>query len=118
MQILCIWNISSYNLQEISLYRITQEWVNNVIKYSEAKNITIQLTKDEEELNLLIEDDGMGFDKSLLTQGTGNGWKNLNSRANLIKGELELDTVVGRRGTTMIVIAPELVVNQNTVLTV
>ncbi|MEQ8238323.1 MAG: sensor histidine kinase [Cyclobacteriaceae bacterium] len=106
------------DLQEISLYRITQEWVNNVIKYSEAKNITIQLTKDEEELNLLIEDDGMGFDKSLLTQGSGNGWKNLNSRANLIKGELELDTVVGRRGTTMIVIAPELVVNQNTVLTV
>ena len=106
------------DIQEISLYRITQEWVNNVIKYASAKNITIQLTKDEEELNLLIEDDGMGFDKSLLTKGSGNGWKNLNSRANLIKGELELDTVLGRRGTTMIVVAPELVLKQNTVLTV
>lgn len=106
------------DVQEISLYRITQEWVNNVIKYSDAQNITIQLTKDEEELNLLIEDNGMGFDKSKLTRGSGNGWKNLNSRANLIKGELELDTLVGRRGSTLIVVAPAFVANQNTIITV
>ncbi|MGK0252036.1 MAG: signal transduction histidine kinase [Gammaproteobacteria bacterium] len=106
------------DVQEISLYRITQEWVNNVIKYSDAQNITIQLTKDEEELNLLIEDNGMGFDKSKLTRGSGNGWKNLNSRANLIKGELELDTLVGRRGSTLIVVAPAYVANQNTIITV
>jgi len=106
------------DVQEISLYRITQEWVNNVIKYSDAQNITIQLTKDEEELNLLIEDNGIGFDKSKLTRGSGTGWKNLNSRANLIKGELELDTLVGRRGSTIIVVAPAFVANQNTIITV
>lgn len=93
-------------VQEISIYRITQEWVNNVLKYSDAAKITIQLTKDEEELTLLIEDNGLGFDPALLRLGKGNGWKNMNSRANLIKGGLELDTTPEMKGNTLIVNAP------------
>ncbi len=94
------------DLQEISLYRITQEWVNNILKYSDATRINIQLTRDESEITLMIEDDGMGFDKSLLTSSKGNGWKNLNSRANLIKGELDLDTTVGIKGSALILNCP------------
>lgn len=94
------------DLQEISLYRITQEWVNNVLKYSNATKINIQLTRDESEITLMIEDNGNGFDQSLLTSGKGNGWKNLNSRANVIKGELELDTTVGVKGSTLILNCP------------
>lgn len=94
------------DLQEISLYRITQEWVNNILKYSDATKINIQLTKDASEITLMIEDNGAGFDRSLLTSGKGNGWKNLNSRANLIKGELELDTTLGMKGTSLILNAP------------
>ncbi len=94
------------DLHEISIYRITQEWVNNIIKYSDATKINIQLTRDESEITLLIEDDGTGFDQSLLTNGKGNGWRNLNSRANLIKGELELDTSPGIKGNTLILNVP------------
>ncbi len=94
------------DIQEISLYRITQEWVNNILKYSDATKINIQLTKDESEITLMIEDNGAGFDRSLLTSGKGNGWKNLNSRTNLIKGELELDTTPGIKGNTLILNAP------------
>ncbi|MEP4136417.1 MAG: tetratricopeptide repeat protein [Cyclobacteriaceae bacterium] len=94
------------DLQEISIYRISQEWINNVLKYSDATKITLSLTKDEEELTLLIEDNGSGFDKNDLISGTGNGWKNMNSRANLIKGVLELDTTAGIKGSTLIVNAP------------
>ncbi len=90
------------DLQEISLYRITQEWVNNILKYSDAQKIVIQITKDHEEITLLIEDDGQGFDKEKLTAGTGNGWRNMTSRSNLIHGELELDTNIGTRGNTLI----------------
>ncbi len=96
------------DIQEISLYRITQEWVNNILKYSDASKINIQLTKDESEITLMIEDDGTGFDKSLLLHGKGNGWKNLNSRANLIKAELELDTAVGLKGNALILNVPIL----------
>ncbi|MEQ9402498.1 MAG: sensor histidine kinase [Cyclobacteriaceae bacterium] len=95
-------------LQEISLYRITQEWINNVLKYSDANKITVQITKDESEITLLIEDNGTGFDKSLLSAGKGNGWRNLNTRANLINGELELESINGVKGNTLIVNAPSL----------
>mgnify|MGYP002777126935 CR=1 FL=1 len=90
------------DLQEISLYRISQEWVNNILKYSDAQKIVIQITKDESEITLLIEDDGMGFEKEKLYAGTGNGWRNMTSRSNLIHGELELDTNLGKKGNTLI----------------
>jgi len=44
----------------------------------------------------------MGFDKYLLVSGKGNGWKNMNSRAKLISGEIDLDTTVGMKGNTFI----------------
>ena len=52
-------------LIEISLFRICQEWVNNVMKYAEPNHITIQLTRDETELTLTVEDDGNGFNSGL-----------------------------------------------------
>ena len=94
------------DVQEISYYRIVQEWVNNVLKYGKADHITIQLTRDEEEMTLLIEDNGPGFDASVLTQSTkGNGWKNIQSRTNLVRGEIALDTHPERKGTTLIIIS-------------
>ena len=100
------------DIQEISLFRISQEWTNNILKYSDASRVTLQITKDEEEITLLIEDDGTGFDQSLLTNGKGNGWKNLNTRANLIQGHLELETVPNQKGNTLIVNAPSTPVAQ------
>ncbi|MEQ6168159.1 tetratricopeptide repeat protein [Ekhidna sp. MALMAid0563] len=93
-------------VQEISLYRISQEWINNIMKYSDANKVTLQITKDEGEITLLIEDNGKGFDKNLLASGKGNGWKNLNTRTNLIQGELELETQLGKKGNVLIVNAP------------
>ncbi|MEQ9424135.1 MAG: tetratricopeptide repeat protein [Cyclobacteriaceae bacterium] len=90
-------------VQEISFYRISQEWVNNILKYGQASQITLQLLKDETEISLTIEDDGPGFEPQVLEQGKGNGWKNIQSRANLINAELELDTRVGVRGSTLMV---------------
>ncbi|MEQ6121491.1 tetratricopeptide repeat protein [Reichenbachiella sp. MALMAid0571] len=96
-------------LQEISIYRIVQEWVNNIIKYSDAQKVTIQLTKDEGEITLTIEDDGMGFEISKLTESKGNGWKNIRSRTNLIHGDLEVDTTVNQRGTLFSINIPVVI---------
>lgn len=95
-----------HELQEISLYRISQEWVNNILKYSDAEKIMLQITQDEEEITLMIEDDGSGFDKDLLINSKGNGWKNLNTRTNLIKGQLELETQPDKKGSVLIMNAP------------
>ena len=101
-------------MQEISIYRIVQEWVNNIIKYSDAGKITVQITKDEQELTLTIEDDGVGFEVNNLTQSEGNGWKNIRSRSNLIHGGLEIDTTIGKRGNLFLINIPleQKIVNQ------
>lgn len=91
------------DVQEISLYRIIQEWVNNILKYGEASHVLIQITRESSSMSLLIEDNGSGFDPNLLTAGKGNGWRNIQSRANLIKGEINLDTSPGRQGNTLII---------------
>ncbi len=93
--------------QKIALYRICQEWVNNVLKYSDANRISLQLVQHEDELVTIIEDNGRGFDKSALTSGSGNGWKNINSRLGLIKGNIEIDSAPGHQGTTVVITVPE-----------
>lgn len=85
---------------EITLYRICQEWINNVMKYSGASRAEIQLIEHSDEVTLMIEDNGKGFDLSALEQGTGNGWKNIQSRIQILKGMVELDSKPGRNGTT------------------
>lgn len=103
---------------EISIYRIIQEWVNNILKYSEAKNISIQISADKEELTLLIEDDGSGFDKGKLLHSTGNGWKNINARVDLIHAKLELNTKLGSKGSSLILNCPLIHRDQNTMIRV
>ncbi|MEQ8364616.1 MAG: tetratricopeptide repeat protein [Cyclobacteriaceae bacterium] len=93
-------------IQEISLYRIIQEWVNNVLKYAQAAKIEVQLVGHEKELSITIEDTGKGFDTHVLEQGSGNGWRNIMSRVKLIHGELEIDSSPNRTGTTLIIRVP------------
>lgn len=93
-------------LMEITLYRIIQEWITNIIKYSEATVIEIQLIGYDQEMNVVVEDNGNGFDTSILEKGSGNGWKNIKSRVNLIKSTVDIDSRQGRKGTTLIVRVP------------
>jgi signal transduction histidine kinase len=92
--------------QKIALYRICQEWVNNVLKYSGATKISVQLVQHDDELVLTIEDNGRGFEASALYSSEGNGWKNINSRLGLIRGVIEIDSSPGREGTTVVITVP------------
>ena len=103
-------------VHEISLYRIIQEWINNVIKYANASTIEVQLIRHEEEINITVEDNGTGFDTTKLELSNGNGWKNINSRVNLIKGEIDIDSVPHRKGTSLMIripISAEIMVTVN-----
>ncbi len=91
---------------EIALYRIIQELLNNIFKYSQASNVCITLTMHEKELNIMIEDDGIGFDINKSKTGKGRGLININSRIKLLKGSIETDTHPGKQGTTVIIDMP------------
>lgn len=92
--------------QKIALYRIIQEFVSNIIKYSDAKNVNISITDHENGLSLMIEDDGLGYDLNAFKNAKGNGWKNIHSRLDLLQGEIEFDTVLGRKNTTISIDIP------------
>lgn len=86
---------------EISLYRILQEWISNVLKYADATEILIQFTAHEDEIVITVEDNGKGFDLKTFENSKGNGWRNINTRLNLIKGSLEIDTQLDRKNSTL-----------------
>ena len=92
---------------EISLYRICQESINNAIKYSQGSKIKVKLTNDVEFINLIIEDDGNGFDLSEIeklnrTRESGNGLNNIRERADLINAKLYINSTPSK-GTTIFV---------------
>ncbi|MBV6645523.1 MAG: hypothetical protein KI790_08730 [Cyclobacteriaceae bacterium] len=92
--------------QKVALYRIIQEVVSNIIKYAKASKINISVTDVGNGISLLVEDDGDGFDISSFKNGKGNGWKNIHSRLDLLGGEIEFDTMEGRKNTTVIIEVP------------
>lgn len=74
---------------EISLYRICQELVNNVVKHSNAQHLSVQLILKAPYLVLIVEDDGKGFD-SKEKQG-GIGLMNIHSRVNTVNGKINYE---------------------------
>ncbi|HEU4634307.1 MAG TPA: PAS domain-containing protein, partial [Flavisolibacter sp.] len=75
---------------KLALYRIIQEQVSNILKYSKAKNVSIILGITDANYTLLIEDDGVGFDPE--KRSSGIGLKNIESRCGLFNGTMELIT--------------------------
>lgn len=76
---------------EISLYRICQELINNIIKHSGAKAVSIQLLKTKTHLVLVVEDNGKGFEWSDANGRNGIGLMNISSRAQAINGEVNYE---------------------------
>lgn len=95
---------------ENNLYRISQEAVNNAIKYAKATKVTITISHNSQFLNLEISDNGQGFDlQKLEAQGhfgtSGHGLFNIRERANFINGQCEIETEKGQ-GTTISINVP------------
>jgi len=83
----------SYNLtneKEIILFRILQEFCNNTLKYSKAKNLKIAFNYTDSYLEINAEDDGVGFDFNNKKNHTGIGLLNIKSRADLIGADIDL----------------------------
>jgi PAS domain S-box-containing protein len=74
----------------LGLYRIIQELLNNALKHAEANHINVHVTRARLELIGIVEDDGHGFDVDVKSQGMG--LSNVESRAQLLKGEIHIDS--------------------------
>ena len=90
-----------YNI-EIEIYRIIQELLSNVLKHARAKEMTVQLIRKNGNLNLVVEDDGVGFKMDGGNGRSGMGLKNIGSRVDKLHGEMKIDS--GKGGGTTVTI--------------
>jgi len=95
---------------EINIYRITQEALNNAIKYAEADEVIIFVSNTDTCLTLSISDNGKGFNTSYLdskvrSASSGNGIINIQERTSLINGEFRIETGIGK-GTKIMIKVP------------
>ncbi len=87
-------------VMEITVYRLVQEALNNIVKHAAATEVLIQLSKNEEHLTVTIEDNGKGFDVVEAKKKEGMGLKNMESRVKYLNGELTIESQPGN-GTTI-----------------
>jgi signal transduction histidine kinase len=82
------------NIYKINLYRIIQEAILNINKYANAKNCTVKIQrKDNDILQLIITDDGAGFD--IKSKKGGIGLNHMRERANSLKGQFDIESKIG-----------------------
>lgn len=84
----------------ITIYRIIQELINNVMKHAGARAAIVQVSKTNGAISITVEDDGKGFDSSILNKSRGIGWSNIQSRVEFLKGKLDVQSAPGK-GTSV-----------------
>ncbi len=94
------------NSLELSIFRMVQELVANAIKHAEASKVNIQLTQHEDNLNIIVEDNGKGFDLSNRDKKKpGMGLTNIEKRVEHLEGNFTVDSVLGK-GTSILIDIP------------
>jgi len=79
-----------------SLYRIAQEILNNVLKHAEATQVTVELTSDGAWAELLVRDDGRGFEPEVAFESGGMGLANMRQRVEEMGGALTIRAAPGQ----------------------
>lgn len=87
---------------EVHLLRIIAECLNNINKHAYAQNASVQISVQDNEINILIEDDGVGFDES--SNQNGLGINNIKGRVQFLNGLINIDSSIN--GTTIVMSIP------------
>ncbi len=83
---------------KLSIYRIVQECIHNIIKHAHASSAIIQVFEQKGILHMLIEDNGIGFNANKIFYG--QGFSNLESRVKALQGTINIESAEGF-GTTI-----------------
>ena len=90
------FNLEHFNIEErlpqkieITIYRIIQELINNIIKHSQATEVNVQLFTTSNAVVLIVEDNGVGFSSNKNKNGVG--LLNISSRLNMVKGAVNFE---------------------------
>ena len=105
MKAQCSLSIEAKMTNELSieLYRIIQELLNNALKHSKGTLVRLDLSAQETGINIIFEDNGVGFDTHISSSGLGLG--NIKNRVERLSGVLQIASASGK-GTTFIADIP------------
>lgn len=93
------------NNLEIAIFRMVQELATNIIKHAAATEATIHLTNHDNNINIIVEDNGTGFTTGNIEEAGGMGLSSITKKTEQLGGALTIDTTPGR-GTTIIIDIP------------
>ncbi len=86
---------------ELSVYRMVQEVLSNMLKHAYASRIVLDIQLDEKELLISMRDNGIGFQTDRISRSSGIGWGNLRARTDLLGGRMEVISQPGE-GTSVL----------------
>lgn len=93
------------NILELAIFRMIQELLTNAVKHADATEIIISLTQHQDSLNIIIEDNGKGFNPSNINKKESMGLPNIEKKTEQLGGNFTIDSAPGR-GTTIIIDLP------------
>lgn len=87
--------------QQVTMFRVIQELINNAIKHAKASEVLVQYMREENIIDITVEDNGIGIDKKTLeNEASGMGLANLRTRVAYLNGNLDFQAVK-EEGTTV-----------------
>lgn len=89
----------------INVYRIVQELLNNIMRHAKATEAIVQVGYNEGHFSITVEDNGAGFDSSIIkeqTQRAGIGWSSIQNRVNALKGSIDVQSSP-QKGTSVLI---------------
>ena len=89
----------------ITLFRIFQETLNNILKHAKAKHVQVEIVKGEDHLELVIEDDGVGFDDTARNKPRSFGLRGIHERIAHLGGTVKISSALGE-GTRIAIFVP------------
>ncbi|WP_130733604.1 sensor histidine kinase [Flavobacterium sp. J27] len=93
------------NTIEVLLFRIIQELATNCIKHAQASEVNIYMNQYDNEINIMVEDNGKGFYINNIKHNEGIGLKNMERKIEQLSGTFTIDSKIGK-GTTIIIDLP------------
>ncbi len=100
-------NIDAYLNEDetLNFYRFIQESVSNALKHSQAKTLTVNISKEKDIIKTIIKDNGVGFNNAESLKQNSLGLKTIEERIKILKGTLTLKSKKGQ-GTTVLAQIP------------